>query len=82
MRKRSKRYAQTRKEVYSVLRISLKAARVNANLTQGAAASALGVSLRTLCRWEKGQSHPTTEMIPAICEVYGISYDHINFFAN
>lgn len=59
--------------------ISLKAARVNANLTQEEAAIKLGVSISTIKKWEKGETFPKQPKINQICELYGISYDHIFF---
>lgn len=63
-----------------MLQISLASARVNARFTQKEAAAALGVSNRTLCSWEKGQSFPDAQQIIAICSLYGVSYDNIKFF--
>lgn len=60
-------------------KISLKAARVNANLSQKAAAKALGVSNQTLCKWEKGKTFPDAQQVDALCKLYGVSYDDINF---
>lgn len=61
------------------VKISLEAARVNANLSQKEAAVALGVSNRTVCNWEKGNSFPSADKIDALCELYGLPYDCINF---
>lgn len=60
-------------------RISLEAARVNAGLSQKDAAKKLQVSNKTLCSWESGKSFPTARKIEAICELYGVPYDIINF---
>ena len=62
------------------LKISLKAARINAGLTQSEAAEKIGVSLSTLKNWEKGKTFPSQPMIDKICEVYGVAYDNIKFF--
>ena len=59
--------------------ITLKAARVNAGLTQKKAAEELGVSNKTLWNWEQGNSFPNAEMIKSICILYGVQYDHLNF---
>lgn len=61
-------------------KISLKAARVNANLSQQAAADRIGVAVSTLRNWEAGRTFPTKPKIDRICEVYGISFD-VLFFA-
>ena len=62
-----------------MLKITLEAARVNAGLSQKAAAQKLNISNTTLGKWEKGESFPTADKIPEICGLYGIHYDHINF---
>jgi len=62
-------------------KFSLKAARVNAGLTQKQAATALNVSNKTLWKWENGISYPKADKIDAICELYKLSYDNIIFFA-
>lgn len=60
--------------------ISLKAARVNANLTQEQAGKAIGVSTNTISRWELGVSAPHYRYFSSICETYGLkSYDEIIF---
>lgn len=59
--------------------ITLKAARVNAGLTQEAAAKSLSVSVSTLKSWEKGLTFPKQPQIMRLCEVYGVNYDNIFF---
>lgn len=60
-------------------KITLKAARVNAGLTQKEASERLDVSNKTLCRWEQGKSFPGADKIAKICELYGVAYDNIIF---
>lgn len=60
-------------------KFTLKAARVNAQLTQKAAAKAIGVSNKTLGSWENGITTPTADKIPVICNLYGVPYDQLNF---
>lgn len=62
-----------------MVKFTLAAARVNAGLSQKEAAKALGISNKTLCKWENYASFPGADMIPAICELYGIPYDQIDF---
>lgn len=62
-------------------RISLKAARVNAGLSQKEAANKLEISNKTLCSWENGKTFPDQPMIEKICALYGVSYDMIDFTA-
>ena len=60
--------------------MSLKAARVNANLTQEQAAKTIGVSTNTVSRWELGISAPHYKHLANICKAYGLtSYDEIIF---
>lgn len=59
--------------------ISLKAARVNARLTQSAVAKKLNISISTLKNWEKGKTFPKQPQIEALCELYSVSYDNIFF---
>lgn len=61
-------------------KITLKAARVNAGMTQTEAAKRIGVSISTLKNWESGNTFPKQPQIEAMCEIYGISYDAL-FFA-
>lgn len=58
-----------------VYKISIAAARINANLTQKKAAELIGVAPRTLCCWERGQTFPTTKQLEKISEVYRIPKD-------
>ena len=65
-----------------MVKISLKAARVNADLSQKEAAEKLDISNATLCNWENGTSFPDAMQIIKICELYGLPYDAINFLPN
>lgn len=59
------------------LRISLAAARVNANMTQDDVAKKLGVAKNTIVAWEKGESEPKVTQALALSEIYGIPLDNI-----
>lgn len=61
-------------------KISLKAARVNANMSQQEAAHRIGVAVSTLRNWESGKTFPNQPRIEKLCEVYGITFD-VLFFA-
>lgn len=65
-----------------MLKISLKAARVNAELSQKDAAKTLKVTSKTLHSWENGDSSPSAKYIDAICDLYKVSYDNIKFKPN
>lgn len=62
--------------------ISLKAARVNKNLTQKEAAEKLNIAVDTLRMYEIGKTFPDVPMIKKIEELYCVSYNDINFYAN
>ena len=60
-------------------KMTLKAARVNSNLSQKAAAQEIGVSNKTLGNWEAGTSFPKADKIEVLCNLYGVSYDDLIF---
>lgn len=60
-------------------KITLKAARANLNLTQTEAAKQLGVSKDTLSNWENGRTSPNVEKFKLIEQIYGVSYDELDF---
>lgn len=60
-------------------RLTLRAARVNVGLTQKAAAKMLGVSNKSLSKWENGEIIPRADKIDRICELYKTQYDNIIF---
>ena len=61
------------------MKITLKAARTNANLTQAQAAKKLCVSKSTIANWEKGKSFPSIQKVYDVERIYGITYDDIIF---
>lgn len=63
-----------------MLQITLKAARVNADIKQIDAAKALGVQPATLRNWEAGKTYPNGEQCDRICKLYGIKWDNLKFF--
>lgn len=62
-----------------MVKITIRAARINAGFSQKDAAYRLGVSNKTLGNWEKGITFPPADKILAICELYGVPYDMLNF---
>ena len=58
---------------------TLKALRVNAGFTQKEVAKVLNKSEKTIGKWENGVTFPTPKDIDAICKLYNVSYDTINF---
>ena len=61
------------------LRISLKAARVNAGFLQMDVAQAIGVSVATLVNWENGKTIPPVDRAQELASLYGLCLDDINF---
>lgn len=61
------------------MRITLKAARVNANLTREDVAKALGVTMKTVWSWENGKTKPNLKYVEKICGLFGRSYDEIQW---
>ena len=62
------------------LAITMKAARVNANLTQKEAAKALDISKNTLMNYERGRSVPKVDMARKMAALYGLAVSDIIFF--
>ena len=59
--------------------MTLKAARVNAGLTQAEAAEKLKIAISTLQAYEQAKSFPDVPMITKIEALYGIGYNDIDF---
>ena len=60
-----------------MIQISLKAARVNAGLTQEEAAKRLQITKQTLLNWEKGMSEPSISQARQLEQIYGLALDYI-----
>lgn len=63
----------------SEYKITMKAARVNAGLTQEDLANKLRVSKQTIVSWESGKTSPTVEKARQYCEACNAPYDAISF---
>lgn len=61
----------------AAVNISLKAARVNADLTQKELAEKLNVTVDTVLNWESGKSEPKYSQLRQISELSGIPMDFI-----
>lgn len=59
------------------MKITLKAARVNAGYTQKSASQRLGVNRLTLRNWEQGRTQPTISKFDEMCRLYNTSLDDI-----
>ena len=63
-----------------ISKITLKAARVNANLTQNQVCKILNVTKKTLSSWEHGKTFPREKKhIDSMCDLYNVEYDDLNF---
>ena len=61
------------------LKISLAAARVNAELSQAEVADKLHVSNRTVISWEKHKTSPSVTQADALYNLFGRPKDSIKF---
>lgn len=61
------------------IRISLKAARVNAGLTMDDVCSQLKITKTTIFNWENGNSVPDVDMAIKLSDLYRIPLENINF---
>lgn len=59
------------------IKISLKAARINANKTLNDTANYIGLSTRTIQSYEKGKTIPDYEVAEKLSEFYNIPLDYI-----
>ena len=62
--------------------IHLKAARVNAGLTQEMVVERLGINKNTLISYEKYRTMPDIETARKLAELYGTTVDNIIWSAN
>ena len=53
------------------MKVSYKAARINAGITQKYAADNLGITQGTLLSYEKGYREPKADMLSRMSELYG-----------
>ena len=59
-------------------KISLRAARVNADMTQDDAAHALGMSKQTIVNWETGRTEPRFADVCRMAELYKIPIEMLD----
>lgn len=64
------------------IRISLKAARVNAGLTMEDVCKCLKVSKNTILNWEKGYTLPDADKAVKLSELYNLPLENIIFYKN
>jgi DNA-binding XRE family transcriptional regulator len=58
-------------------KVTIKAARINANMLQATVAKELKISQKTLTNWENGKTHPTASALLKMCELYKVPLDLI-----
>lgn len=61
------------------VKLTLKAARVNAGLTQEEAGRRIGVSKDVISNWERGISYPDVIELRKIEEAYHVPYNNLIF---
>lgn len=61
------------------MKVSLKSARINANLTQKEVASELKISKHTLLNWEKGKNKIPYASLLVLCDLYGCTLNDIKY---
>lgn len=59
------------------MKLHLKAARVNADLTQKEVSERLNVAQSTLIAWEKEKRFPSVPQLKSMCDLYGCGMDDI-----
>lgn len=62
--------------------LKLRAARVNAELTQAEAAKMAGISKNTLSNYESYKTKPDIETAKKLAFIYGVSVNDIIFFTH
>lgn len=59
------------------MKVSMKALRVNAELSQADAAKKIGVNPMTLSSWEAHTTFPTLDQLVTMCRIYGCTVDDV-----
>ena len=59
------------------MQISIKAARVNANMTQAAIAEKMGVTTSAVSLWERNICDMSARQLDRFCELVGVKRDDI-----
>ena len=63
------------------MKLTLKAARVNADLKQYQVAKTIGVDISTLSRYERGLGSPDVKVAKKLSELYGVPFDDLIFLS-
>ena len=59
------------------MKITLKAARINADLLQKEVADKLGVSIHTIMNWEKGRTKPKKHTLMVLASIYNVNINDV-----
>ena len=60
------------------MKLTLKAARINAGLTQIDVAEKIGVNIATISSWETGKTKPSLNNYFRLCTLYNCTEDSIS----
>ena len=74
---RSKEVRQEMAVVKKTLGETIKAYRMERNMTQEFVAESLGVSRQAVSKWEMGTSDPSTSNLLALAKLYGVSAEEL-----
>ena len=74
---KSKEVRQERAVVKKTLGETIKAYRMERNMTQEFVAESLGVSRQAVSKWEMGASDPSTSNLLALAKLYGVSAEEL-----
>lgn len=55
------------------MKISIKGARIERNMTQSQVGKEMGVTKDTISNWERGKTSPTGNQLLKLCELYNVS---------
>ena len=53
-------------------KVTIKAARINANMLQSEVAEKMNISQKTLINWENGKTHPRASELVKLCDLYKV----------
>ena len=59
------------------IKISLAAARINANMLQSDTAKEMNVTPNTVSNWETGKTAPTVLQMQKMCQIYKMPFDFV-----
>ena len=61
------------------MKVTIRAARVNAGIKQSEAARRAKINKKTLCAYEQGRRLPKVDVLNTLCQIYGCTMDDIKF---